>query len=51
MNFIAEIGNTVNAVKQGNAEERPDADCGILRLRAATVKGRCFLSVGYSQSG
>ena len=45
MNYIAKNGNTVNAVKQGNAGERPDADCGILRLRAATVKCRCcFLS-------
>ena len=42
------LTNTLYATKQGNAEEQPDASCGIKLWKAAT-KVAAFLFTGYPQ--
>ncbi|MBZ4669697.1 MAG: hypothetical protein JG769_1 [Oscillospiraceae bacterium] len=46
MRLTAKIGYTKIAAKQGNAEEQPDAGCGI-KLWEATMKIAVFLFTGY----
>jgi len=40
------LTNTLCATKQGNAEEQPDASCGIKPWKAV-AKAAAFLSTGY----
>ncbi len=40
------LTNTLYAAKQGNAEEQPDASCGIKPWKAV-AKAAAFLSTGY----
>jgi hypothetical protein len=42
------VTNILYAAKQGNAEEQPDASCGIKPWKAV-AKAAAFLSTGYPQ--